>query len=418
MTPVPAILHVDMDAFYASVEVLRDPSLAGRPVVVGGSGDRGVVASCSYEARAYGIHSAMPSARARRLCPHAAFVPGSFGLYADYSRRIHEVFASFTPLVEGVALDEAFLDVGGARRLFGPPADIARAVRGRIRGELGLGCSVGVGASKLMAKLASKAAKPKASWRGPVPGAGVVVVPSGGELAFLHPLPVSALWGVGPATRERLGRLGVATVADLAALPLATLVGCLGTAAGHHLHALAWGRDHRPVEPARAVKSVGHEETYAHDLVDPSELRQEAVRMADAVASRLRTSELAGRTVTVKVRFHDFSTITRSLTLGGAVDTGPEVARVAISLLDHVDPSLGVRLVGVSVSNLASGAARQLSLTDAMAPIWPEASKAVDRIRSRFGPAAVGPATLVGQGGIGVRSQGDQQWGPRGRQDR
>ena len=415
---MPAILHVDMDAFYASVEVLQDPSLAGRPVIVGGAGDRGVVASCSYEARAYGIHSAMPSARARRLCPHAVFVPGSFRLYADHSRRIHEVFASFTPLVEGIALDEAFLDVGGARRLFGPPPAIARAVRDRIMVELGLGCSVGVGTSKLMAKLASKAAKPRASLHGPVPGSGVVVVPSDGELAFLHPLPVSALWGVGPATRERLGRLGVATVGDLAALPLKTLVGCLGTAAGHHLHALAWGRDHRPVEPAGAVKSVGHEETYAQDLVDPAELRQEAVRMADAVASRLRASGLAGRTVTVKVRFHDFSTITRSLTVGETVDTGPEVARVAIALVDQVDPSLGVRLVGVSASNLSSGAARQLSLSDAVEPTWAAASKAVDRIRSRFGAAAVGPATLVGPGGIGVRSRGDQQWGPRGRPDR
>ena len=418
MAPGQAILHVDMDAFYASVETLRDPSLAGRPVIVGGAGERGVVASCSYEARAYGIHSAMPSARARRLCPHAAFVPGSFRLYADYSRRIHQVFSSFTPLVEGIALDEAFLDVGGARRLFGPPPDVARAVRERVMAELGLGCSVGVGTSKLVAKLASKAAKPTPSLRGPVPGPGVVVVPAGGELAFLHPLPVSALWGVGPATRERLGRLGVATVGDLAALPLDALVGCVGAAVGNHLHALAWGRDHRPVEPARAVKSVGHEETYAQDLVEPAQLRREAVRMADAVASRLREGSLAGRTITVKVRFHDFSTITRSCTLPAAVDTGPELAKVAISLLDRVDPTAGVRLVGVSVSKLASGAARQLGLEDASAPAWGQAAGAVDEVRSRFGQAAVGPAALVADGTLGVRRRGDQQWGPRGRQDR
>ena len=413
-----AILHVDMDAFYASVEALRDPSLAGRPVIVGGSGDRGVVASCSYEARAYGVHSAMPSARARRLCPHAVFVAGNFHLYADFSRRIHEIFTSFTPLVEGIALDEAFLDVSGARRLFGPPSDIARAVRERIGEELALPSSVGVASSKLVAKLASKAAKPRASLRGVEPGAGVVVVRPGAELDFLHPLPVSALWGVGPATRERLGRLGVGSVGDLAALPLATLEGCVGRAAGCHLHALAWGRDPRPVEPARAVKSVGHEETYATDLVDGAQLRREAVRMADAVAARLRQGSLAGRTVTVKIRFHDFSTITRSSTLDAAVQTGPELARVAISLLDQVDPTPGVRLVGVSVSNLAAGAACQLRLEDAEAPPWRQASEAVDRIRGRFGPAAVGPAALLGEAGLEVRRQGDQQWGPGGRRDR
>ncbi|HEX2063097.1 MAG TPA: DNA polymerase IV, partial [Acidimicrobiales bacterium] len=198
------VLHVDMDAFYASVEVLHDPSLAGRPVIVGGSGDRGVVASCSYEARAYGIHSAMPSARARRLCPPAVFVDGNFSLYAEYSRRLHEVFLSFTPLVEGVALDEAFLDVSGARRLFGPGAEVAHRVRHAVARELSLPCSVGVGSSKLIAKLASKAAKPRASLQGPRPGRGVVVVAAGEELDFLHPLPVSSLWGVGPATLERL----------------------------------------------------------------------------------------------------------------------------------------------------------------------------------------------------------------------
>jgi DNA polymerase-4 len=295
---------------------------------------------------------------------------------------------------------------------------VATAVQERIMAELGLGCSVGVGTSKLVAKLASKAAKPRATLRGLEPGAGVVVVPPDAELPFLHRLPVSALWGVGPATRERLGRLGVASVGDLAALPLATLEGCVGRAAGRHLHDLAWGRDPRPVEPARGVKSVGHEETYATDLVDGAQLRREAVRMADAVAARLRHGSLAGRTVTVKVRFHDFSTITRSSTLDAAVETGPELARVAISLLDQVDPTAGVRLVGVSVSNLAAGAARQLTLEEAAAPPWRQASHAVDRIRGRFGPAAVGPAALIGEDGLEVRRRGDQQWGPRGRRDR
>jgi DNA polymerase-4 len=414
----PTILHVDMDSFFASVEVLVDPSLAGKPVIVGGAGDRGVVASCTYEARAYGIHSAMPSARARRLCPHAVFVHGHYDLYSDYSKRIHEVFESFTPLVEGISLDEAFLEVAGARRLFGPAEHIAGLIRQRIRDELALECSVGVGPSKLIAKLASKAAKPKASMKGPVPGPGVVVVQPGRELAFLHPLPVSALWGVGPATETRLKRFGVSTVGDLAKVPLEALTASLGKALGLHLHELSNGRDPRPVEPVRDVKSVGHEETYATDLVEPEELRREALRMADAVGSRLRAHHLAGRTVTVKVRFHDFETITRSHSLPGPVDSGHEIARVAGVLLEQVDPTPGVRLLGVSVSNLAKEAARQLTLDEAEAPAWGDATKAVDEVRSRFGDAAVGPAALMGDKGLEVKRQGAQQWGPRGRSDR
>ena len=409
----PTILHVDMDAFYASVEVLRDPSLAGRPLIVGGSGDRGVVASCSYEARAYGISSAMPSARARRLCPHAVFVPGDLSRYAGYSRRIHDVFTSYTPLVEGISLDEAFLDVAGARRLFGPAEAIARAIRDRILAEVGLGCSVGVGSSKLVAKLASKRAKPRATLSGVEPGPGVVVVPPGEELAFLHPMPVSALWGVGPALEERLRARGVETVGDLAAVPRETVVRWLGAAAGQQLHELAWARDARPVEPERAPKSVGHEETFAVDLVDPADLRREIVRQSDAVAGRLRAASLAGRTVTVKVRFNDFRTITRSRTVTDPVDTGPAVAAVATALVDGVDPGPGVRLLGVSVAGLSGGGVRQLSLAEE-GEAWADASRAVDTVRSRFGDAAVGPAALLAEGGIRVRRPGDQRWGPGG----
>ena len=412
------ILHVDMNAFYASVEVIEDPSLAGKPLIVGGSGDRGVVASCSYEARAYGIHSAMPSAQARRLCPRAVFVHGDHARYGEYSRRIHDVFSSFTPLVEGVALDEAYLDVTGARLLFGPGPRIADAVRRRVRDDVGLDSAVGVATTKLVAKLASKAAKPRASLRGLDPGPGVVVVEPGTELAFLHPLAVSALPGVGPGTHSRLARFGVLTVGDLAGIPLDTLTASLGPSLGRHLHDLARARDDRRVEPERAAKSVGHEETYARDLVEAAELRREVVRLADAVSARLRASGLTGRTVTVKVRFHDHATITRSHTGTDPLDTGPELVKAASSLLAQVDSSNGVRLLGVSVSGLAAGGARQLSLDWAgeggatAGPGWAQASRAVDEVRSRFGEAAVGPAALLDERGVGVRRKGDQQWGP------
>ncbi len=405
------ILHVDMDAFYASVEVLLDPSLAGRPVIVGGTGNRGVVASCTYEARAFGVHSAMPSVRARRLCPDAVFLSGRYDRYAEFSRRLHGVFARFTPLVEGIALDEAFLDVSGAGRLLGSGEQIGWAIRDAVRADLGLDASVGVAATKFIAKLASEAAKPSATLAGVRPGRGVVVVTPGTELAFLHPLPVRALWGVGPATYRRLERFGVTTIGDLAALPVASLVGALGPALGEHLHDLAWARDPRPVEPDRPVKSVSHEETYASDVHDPGRLAAEAVRLSDGVAGRLRDAGLAGRTVTVKVRFHDFATITRSHTSASPVDTGPAIARAAVALLGSVDVTPGVRLLGVGVSNLVEGAVQQLSLLEGDAG-WGRASEAIDRIRERFGDRAIGPATAVRDGELRVKRSGDTQWGP------
>lgn len=414
MRAEPSILHVDMDAFFASVEVLVDPSLAGRPVIVGGQGDRGVVASCTYEARAYGIRSAMPSVRARRLCPDAVFVSGRYDLYAETSRRLHAVFQSFTPAVEGISLDEAFLDVAGARRLFGSPVAIAHAIRDRVREELGLWCSVGASTTKFIAKLASEAAKPTASFQGPLPGLGVKVVEPGDELGFLHPLPVQALWGVGPATLKKLAGYGLRTVADLALLPVDTLVAALGEAQGRHLHALAWARDERSVISEQRVKSVGHEETYAADHRDLETLRREAVRLGDAVASRMRRHGLAGRTVTIKIRFHDFQTITRSHTLPGAIDTGHDVGRAAVALLEQIDPSAGVRLFGVSVSNLLDGAGVQLAF-DESGPTgdWQRATAAVDEVRRRFGDAAVGPAAAVRDGKVRPKRQGDQQWGPQ-----
>jgi DNA polymerase IV len=406
------ILHVDMDAFFVAVEVLDDPSLRGKPVVVGGDGMRGVVAAASYEARMFGVHSAMPSTRAKRACPHAVFLPGRYWRYQEVSEQVFDVFRSFSPLVEGISLDEAFLDVTGAVRLFGPPPSIAAQVRARVREELNLSCSVGVAPNKHLAKLASEAAKPRASLRGVDPGLGVKVVAPGEEVAFLHPLPVGALWGVGPATRTKLERLGVRTVGDLAALPVTTVVGALGEAVGRHLHELAWGRDDRAVVPESAPKSVGHEETFAADHHDLETLRREAVRMADAVAGRLRHHGLVARTVQVKVRFSDFHTITRAVTLPAPVDDGPAVARAAKDLLGAVDPTQGVRLLGVSVTGLADGGTRQLTLDDAAGAGWDEASGAVDRIRSRFGSAAIGPAAVVGPDGLRVKRRGDQQWGP------
>ncbi len=409
------ILHVDMDAFFASVELLRRPELRGQPVVVGGKGARGVVAAANYEARVYGIHSAMPSVRAQRLCPHAVFLPGDHAHYAEVSTRVMQVFRDVTPLVEPLSLDEAFLDVAGAIRLFGDPATIAHRIRVTVLEREGLTCSVGVARTKFLAKLASEAAKPRATPRGTDPGPGVVVVPPGEELAFLHPLPVRALWGVGPQTQKVLDRLGIRTVADLARFDEADLVRALGQAHGRHLWRLANGIDDRPVVPDQRVKSVSHEETFATDLVDPERLRVEAVRMADAVAARLRAHGWSGRTVTVKVRFHDFRTITRSTTLASPIDSGTDVARTAKELLGRIDPGSGVRLLGVGVTNLDELGAVQQQLGlgfDADVPGepgWADATAAVDAIRRRFGSDAIHPAAFTGRG---TKAAGEQQWGP------
>jgi DNA polymerase-4 len=406
------ILHVDMDAFYASVEQLRRPELRGKPVIVGGAGARGVVAAASYEARVYGVHSAMSSVRAQRLCPHAVFVGGDHDHYAAVSKRVMEVFGSVTPLVEALSLDEAFLDVTGARRLLGDGRTIGHLVRDRVLEQEGLTCSVGVAASKHIAKLASEAAKPRIGKTGPEPGLGVKVVEPGEELAFLHPLPVQALWGVGPKTLERLRGRGITTVGDLAALDEDTVQGILGGANGTHLWLLARGVDERAVVPDQKAKSIGHEETFARDHHRYETLHDQLVRLADSVASRLRAAGVAGRTVTIKVRFNDFRTITRAVTLPTAVDTGPDVVRAASQLLERVDPTPGVRLLGIHVSQLVDQAARQLSLDDVEAPSWADATGAVDAIRARYGADAIVPATLAGPDGIKVKRRGDQQWGP------
>ncbi|MDZ7677112.1 MAG: DNA polymerase IV [Acidimicrobiales bacterium] len=411
MATASTILHVDMDAFFVSVELLRRPELRGQPVVVGGHGPRGVVAAASYEARAHGVFSAMPSVRAARLCPHAVFLPGDHATYAAVSARVMDLFREYTPLVEPLSLDEAFLDVSGVRRLHGDGRAVGLRIRERVLEQEGLTASVGVAPSKFIAKLASNEAKPTARAGGTLPGAGVVEVRPGDEIGFLHPLPVSALWGVGPVTLDRLHRIGVRTIGDLAGLDRGAVVAVLGTTTGSHLHRLSHGEDDRPVSPDLAPKSVSHEETFAADLTDPDRLTREVVRQADAVASRMRRAGLRGRTVTIKVRFGDFRTITRSTTLATAVDSGPMIARPAKRLLAEVDTTAGVRLLGVGVTGVSIDEPRQLSL-DESDPGWDDASRAVDEIRQRYGERAIGPAIAAGPTGVDLVRRGAQQWGP------
>ncbi|PWU53149.1 DNA polymerase IV [Micromonospora sp. S4605] len=381
------ILHVDMDAFFASVEVRRRPELRGRPVVVGGLGPRGVVSSASYEARRYGVRSAMPTMRARALCPDAVYLPPDFTQYTAASRAVMQIFRDVTPLVEPLSLDEAFLDVAGARRLFGPPAAIARLIRGRVAAEQGLTCSVGVAPSKFVAKLGSTRAKPD----------GLLVVPAGRVLEFLHPLPVAALWGVGERAAEALRRLGLNTIGDLAEAPLGMLRRAVGEASATHLHELAWGRDPRRVSPEHVEKSIGAEVTFDADVADPLEIRRALLALAEKVGARLRRAGQVGRTVSLKVRLADFRTVNRSRTLAVPTDTAREVFDTVWALYTALDPGDRIRLVGVRVEGLAgaAGAPRQLTL-GAPERGWREAEAAADAAAARFGRSVIGPASLLG----------------------
>ncbi len=395
-----SILHVDMDAFFVSVEQLRRPELRGLPIAVGGSGNRGVVASASYEARAYGVHSAMPAGQARRLCPEIVFLPGDHELYSEVSGRIMEILRSFTPLVEPLSVDEAFLDVSGAHR---PPVEIGHLIRERVYEHEGINCAVGVASVKFLAKLSSKLAKPEPTPSGPSGGAGVFEVPVGEERVFLSPRPVSEIWGVGPATLAQLSRIGIATIGELAEFPQHRLEEVIGKAHSRHLHDLANAVDPRPVIPNTAPKSMSHEKTFPYDLHSPEVLGAELVALSDSVASRLRASGVAGRTVTIKVRFGDFTTITRSHTLASPIDSGVVLAREAKRLLEAVDVAPGVRLIGLGVSELEDPSHRQLSLDDAGDPSWQEVDRAIDRIRDRFGTEAIHPG---GHSGAGPRGTG------------
>ncbi|WP_018657272.1 DNA polymerase IV [Actinomadura flavalba] len=382
-----SILHVDMDAFFVSVELLERPELRGRPVIVGGVGGRGVVSAASYEARRFGVHSAMPMTRARRLCPQAVVLPPRHAKYAAASAAVFEIFRSVTPLVEPLSLDEAFLDVAGALRRIGRPAAIAAAIRAQVAEQQGLTCSVGVANTKFVAKLASTRCKPD----------GLLVVPADGVLEFLHALPVAALWGVGERTEQNLLRLGLRTVGQIARTDLALLQRELGRAHGAHLHALAWGRDERSVVPDARDKSIGAEETFATDVDDPEVIRRELLRLAEKVGARLRDGGHEGRTVSVKLRRADFSTITRSRTLGDPTDLARVIYVTASELYEGSGlEGVRLRLVGVRVENLvpAGTAPRQLALGESEDG-WHAAERAVDQVAHRFGRGAVRPAALV-----------------------
>lgn len=380
------ILHVDMDAFFVSVELLSRPELRGKPVLVGGTAGRGVVSAASYEARRYGVNSAMPMSVALQRCPNAIVLHGDYRKYSEYSRRVLAIFGEITPLVEPLSIDEAFLDVSGARRLHGSPAEIAWTIRERVRSETGLTCSVGVAASKYVAKVASGRAKPD----------GMLVVPATDTVAFLHPLPVSALWGVGRVTEQSLLRLGLRTVGDVAAMPADALERAVGPALAERLGRLANGVDPRDVTTSRVEKSIGHETTFGHDLSDPDELRRALLGLAGNVAVRLRKAGMVGRTVVLKLRYDDFRTVTRSRTLAEPTDVARRIyEEAAEAMAELVGRGERIRLIGVRAEQLRPG--------DAGAALWDpdeewrDAERTIDEVVAKFGRGAVKPAALVGR---------------------
>ncbi|GAA3811427.1 DNA polymerase IV [Cellulomonas soli] len=385
-----SILHVDMDAFFASVELARRPQLHGLPVIVGGA-HRGVVLAATYEARAFGVHSAMPMAAALRLCPQAVVVPPDHAAYREVSTGVMRILGDVTALVEQVSVDEAFLDVAGARRRLGPPTRIAGLIREQVSSGFGITCSVGIGATKFVAKLASSHAKPD----------GVLLVPRAATVDFLHALPVGALWGVGERTEQALARWGIRTVAELARTDVAVVQHAVGKVAGAHLYDLAWGRDPRPVHPHRDEKSIGAEETFDVDVADIAVVEAKILELADRCASRLRAHRFVARTVSIKVRTSDFRTLSRSRTLSSPTDVAREIYLAGRSLLAGVDlEGLPVRLIGVRAEGLAPAATtvRQPTLDEAVdeqdGPRR-EAERAMDLVRSRFGRAAIGAGTVA-----------------------
>jgi DNA polymerase IV len=392
VTPEPiddltaTILHVDMDAFYASVELLERPELVGEPVIVGHRSARSVVTAATYEARKYGVNSAMPMAVALRRCPQAIVLEPHFDRYTHYSKRVMALLGEITPMVEPLSIDEAFLDVKGAIRLLGTPWQIGTRLRALVFERTGLHCSVGAASTKYVAKLASGRAKPD----------GLLVIPASETIAFLHPQPVTALWGVGGKSEEQLQRLGLRTIGDVAAVPLDTLKRAIGPVNASRLHELAWGRDPRGIELHREEKSVGHETTFETDVTDTVALHRELLRLSDAVGARLRRAGVQARTVALKLRFEDFTTISRSRTLAEPTDLGKRIYEEARALYDAAaEGGRPVRLIGVRGEGLV-GAVAGLGLWDDDEQ-WREVEGAVDAIGSRFGAGVVRPAALLGE---------------------
>jgi len=382
------VLHVDMDAFFASVELLERPDLRGRPVIVAHDSARSVVTAATYEARKFGVNSAMPLALAKRRCPQAIVLEPHFERYSHYSGIVMGICDDLTPRVERLGIDEAFLDVAGARAAIGSPVEVATILRARVLAETGLICSVGAAATKFVAKLASSRAKPN----------GLLVIPREETVAFLHPLPISALWGVGGKTEEHLQKLGLRTVGQLAETPVAVLTRSIGPAAAAKLHDLSWGIDPRTVQPRAEEKSVGHEVTFETDVVDPQVVRREILRLSGMVAQRLRRAEVTGRTVVLKLRFHDFSTITRSRTLADPTDVGrriyDEVSEVYDAVANTTDRDLRIRLVGVRVEQLGETGGQQALWDDN--EDWSEVEDVMDAVSARFGRGSVTQASLLG----------------------
>ena len=378
-----SIIHCDMDAFYASVAELDDPSLRGKPVVVG-AGIRGVVLSANYAARKFGVRAAMPVGRAKRMAPNAIFVTPDHHRYSEISAKVMEIFASFTPFVEPLSLDEAFLDITGAQKLLGTPREIGQAIRKRVYDECGITCSVGIASNKFIAKLASGHCKPN----------GLLEIPDDRVINFLHPLPVSDLWGVGPKTAESLEKLGLKTVSDIAHMPLETLKRALGDATGAHLYELSWGRDQREVIPDEPDKSISAAETFSYDIDDPEVILREYLRLTEKASARLREKELFAKTISIKVRYSDFSTITRSKTLPLPISSTQEIYAVVKDLYKALKLDRArLRLVGVSLENLHEDAPQQLMLGQREKG-WREAESAIDKASARFGHKSVRPARL------------------------
>lgn len=380
-----SILHVDMDSFFVSVELLDRPELRGLPVAAAHDTARSVVSSASYEARRFGVRSAMPVVRAKQLCPQLVLVPPTFEKYRRASRAVMAIFQEFTPLVEPLSIDEAFLDVAGSVRLFGTPAEIARHLRERVRERTGLPASVGLAGTKFVAKLASQRAKPD----------GVLEVPPQRTLEFLHPLPVEAMWGVGQATARALGARAIRTVADLAREPLPSLERIVGVASARRLHDLANGRDERRVQTARVEKSIGHEETFAHDVVDPTTLQRELLRLSTRTGERLRAAGIEARTISIKVRWESFETVTRSRTLPEATHATQRIYRTATELLAGLGAAgRPVRLIGVRAEQLVDAGSEPAGLWSEDDG-WRAVDQAVDDVRGRFGAAGVTSASLL-----------------------